>query len=68
MHILGPLLHNRRQYVGSQDMRMHAALHDLRELVLAIPLPWQASGLSRSSAPPAAIGGGRGDGCANGCG
>jgi hypothetical protein len=35
MHILGPLLHNRRRYVGSHGM--HAALRDLRELVLAIP-------------------------------
>jgi hypothetical protein len=39
MHILGPLLQNRRRYVGG----MHAALHDLRELVLAIPLPWQTA-------------------------
>jgi hypothetical protein len=39
MHILGPLLQNRRRYVGG----MHAALHDLRALVLAIPLPWQTA-------------------------
>jgi hypothetical protein len=41
MHILGPLLHNRRRYVGSHGM--HAALRDLRELVLAVPLPWQVA-------------------------
>jgi hypothetical protein len=41
MHILGPLLHNRRRYGGGHGM--HAALRDLRELVLAIPLPWQVA-------------------------
>jgi hypothetical protein len=38
MHIFGPLLQHRFQYTS-----MHAALTDLRALVAAIPVEWQAA-------------------------